>query len=369
MGEKRGALGLKQEVMDSGDCAGCGLCVGMCPYIKAIGERIAVIHQCGLEDGNCYRLCPRTATDLEQLDRNVFNRERGDHILGNHTEIVFARSLREDAAKSGQYGGVVSALTAFLLDRGEVSGAVLTGGNPGEAPYPVLARSREEVLACAGSRYSASPTLAGLNRAVRDGMQDLAVVGRPCQVLALRKAQSLGEVPGHNLSARKVNFIIGLFCFWSLETGIYELIKQRAGGQRILKVDIPREAMVITTGSGEISIPIEEVRPFVRRTCQQCFDPTAEFADVSVGSTEYDPRWNTLIVRSLRGKEIIDAACAAGVLEIKEYPRERLPLLLNAVRGKKLRVLGSLEAGEGGKHLILSDTYRLGLREERGVDQ
>ncbi|MGB9804936.1 MAG: hypothetical protein ACPLUI_14125, partial [Desulfofundulus sp.] len=71
MSRKKGALDLKQEVMDSGACTRCGLCAGLCPYIKAVGERVALVYPCGLEEGNCYRLCPRTPTDWEQIDRSV----------------------------------------------------------------------------------------------------------------------------------------------------------------------------------------------------------------------------------------------------------------------------------------------------------
>ncbi len=368
MDRTKGSLELKQEVMDSGVCARCGLCAELCPYIKAVGERVALVYPCGLEEGNCYRLCPRTPTDWEQIDRSVFNRERVDHVLGNHLEILFARSLQDDAAEKGQYGGVVSALAAYLLEQGRVSGAVLAGGPAGETPQAVVATSRGEVLACAGSHYSAAPTLSAVHRAVKEGMDSLAVVGRPCQVLALRKMQGLKDAPGYLPAKDKVEFIIGLFCFWSLETEIYDLLSRRAGGQKILKVDIPQDFLTITTESGSTNIPIEEVRPFIRPTCQLCFDPTSEFADVSVGSTEYDPQWNTLIVRSTKGKEIVDAARAEGIIETKAYPDERLPLLYQAVRNKKLRVLQALESGQEAGYLRLTDQYRENLKRERGMN-
>jgi len=360
LGAKGGPLELRREVMDSGMCTGCGICVELCPYIKTIGERVAFIHQCTLDDGNCYRSCPRTPTDWGQLDRAVFGREREDFILGIHTEVLFARAADEEVAVRGQYGGVVSALVAFLLTRGEVAGAVLTGGPAGEIPGPVVARTREEVLACAGSHYSASPTLAGLNRAVRQGLENLAVVGRPCQVLALRKMQGLPGV----LAAHKVDFVIGLFCFWSLDTAIYKFMAARAGAP-IERVDIPPEVMALTTGSGVVNIPVDEVRRFIRPVCLSCFDPTAEFADVSVGSTEHDPAWNTLIVRSGRGRAAVDAARAAGAIETKAYPGDRLPILRKAVRDKKLRVLEDIEK-RGRSYLEPSTAYAGALREERG---
>lgn len=60
----RGVRELHAEVLEKNLCAGCGMCVGMCPYLKTIEEKVAVVHPCGLEEGNCYLACPRGLTDL-----------------------------------------------------------------------------------------------------------------------------------------------------------------------------------------------------------------------------------------------------------------------------------------------------------------
>lgn len=368
MDQSRMPLRLRQEVIESGDCTRCGLCVDLCPYIKTLDERIAFIHDCSREDGTCYRVCPRTSTNWSALDRQVFGKERTDHGLGIHLSVLYARSLNKDLALFGQYGGVVSTLAAYMVESGESQAAVLTRGQDKGPPTPYLARNREEVLACAGSNYSASPSLSVLNDAVRRGFDDLTTVGRPCQILGLRKMQGLTEGSEHNLSARKVNFTIGLFCFWSLETEFYTFIQAKTGGDRILRLDIPQNFVVATTEKGEVQIPIDELRAFIRPTCLRCFDPTAEFADVSVGSTENDPEWNTLVIRSSRGQEIVNKACAAGLLESKPFLEARLPLLLSAVFNKKRRVLEGLAKGKGYGYLDLSSDYTKGI-EEGGVDR
>lgn len=366
MEQSKMPLRLRQEVMESGNCARCGLCVGLCPYIKTLNERVAFIHDCSREDGTCYKVCPRTPTNWSDLDKQVFGKERADHGLGNYVEILYARSLNKDLAQAGQYGGVVSTLAAYMVESGESQAAVLTKRQDNSPPTPCLARNREEVLSCAGSNYSASPTLSILNAGVRSGLENLTTVGRPCQILGLRKMQALTERSEHNLSAKKVNFMIGLFCFWSLETEFYSFLHAKTSSDRLLKLDIPQNYVVATTENGEMQIPIDELRAFIRPSCQNCFDPTAEFADVSVGSTEYDPEWSTLIIRSSRGQEIVKKVCNSGNLETKPYPEERLPLLHNAVFNKKKRVLEDLKDGKGYEYLELSSDYTQGIEEGGG---
>jgi len=188
-------------------------------------------------------------------------------------------------------------------------------------------------------------------------------VGRPCQVAALRKVEARGEAES------RLAVVIGVFCFWALTPAFYRFLASRADVARAAKMDIPKEGgVVVSVNGGAVRIPLDEVRPFIRPACQHCFDPTAEWADLSVGSTEYDPEWNTLVVRTARGQALLDAAVAAGALELKPYPAERIPILRAALRGKKTRVLAALEAGSAETaYLQLSPERRAGLRSEAGA--
>lgn len=362
----KGPGDLKKEVLDRDLCSDCGLCVGMCPYIKNVREKPVIIHSCGLKEGNCYRICPRTGMDTPEMDRIVFGREREDHALGCSSGLYFARACRQDTARSGQYGGVVTALTALALDLGMVEAAVLAGGPP-LSPRPVLARTGEEVLSCAGSKYTAVPTLTALNRAAGEGLQSVGVVGRPCQVAAVRKGQLLQrEEAEDNISASRAGLVIGLFCFWSLNPGFYGYLGEKSGGEEIIRVDIPVEGLMVTTGKGTVSRPVEEIREYIKESCRNCIDCTSEWADLSVGSTEYDPAWNTLVVRTEKGESLVNRASREGVIEIKPYPQERLPILRKAALNKKMRVLG----GAGRPDYIqLSEEYMAAIKKQWEVLQ
>lgn len=350
----KGPEDLKKEVLDRNLCSSCGLCVGMCPYIKTVRDRAVMIHPCGLKEGNCYRVCPRTGVDARVMDNAVFGSERSDQALGFNRGVYFARALSPEKARAGQYGGVVTALTAFALEQGIISGAVMAGGSP-SSPEPFLAKNEAGVTSCAGSKYTAVPTLTSLNRAARDGMENLGVVGRPCQVTAVRKGQQIGrENPGSLTFAGSAGLVIGLFCFWSLNPDFYGFLREKSGGSAIQRVDIPIEGLTLTTAGGTATWPVDEIRPYIREACQSCIDCTSEWADLSVGSTEYDPAWNTLVVRSGAGQSLVNDAVEKGIIEIKSYPEERLPILRKAVLNKKMRVLEG-SGGPGAGYITVGD--------------
>ena len=69
-----------------------------------------------------------------------------------------------------------------------------------------------------------------------------------------------------------------------------------------------------------------------------------EAADLSVGGTECDADWNSLLVRTAAGAELVTAAVAGGVLETRPFPEDRWSLLLEAARGNKRRAREALDA-------------------------
>jgi coenzyme F420-reducing hydrogenase beta subunit len=306
------AARLKESVLDPGLCSGCGACIGFCPYIKSYNERVAIIHNCQICEGVCYRICPRGFTQYMSLRKDVFGTVDFDPVLGVHKEIYFARAVEEKIRTRGQYGGVVSALSAFALKEGFIDCALMTGGNL-NGTKPVLVSSESGVSECAGSKFTAAPTLRLYQEAVKNGYQKIGIVGRPCQVTASRKMQQTPEING-----QRVSLVIGLFCMESFSPELYTFIKDN-NLSNYKRMDIPKD--VLFSGSGEdVVIPFDELRKFIRHACLSCYDPLSELADVSVGSTEYDPGWNALIIRTAKGAELVEKACAGSYIELKPYP-------------------------------------------------
>ncbi|MGB9919108.1 MAG: Coenzyme F420 hydrogenase/dehydrogenase, beta subunit C-terminal domain [Moorellales bacterium] len=335
---------LQEEVLAPGECVACGLCAALCPYISYAGDRVRVVYPCGRMEGACYAVCPRVRRQPGVPDRSVEpTAERSEAELGPYRALWWARATETARAAAAQYGGTVTALLALALARGWAGGAVVVGSDGHGRPRPKLVTEPEAVRACAGSRYVAVPSLAVLAEARRQGIERVAVVGRPCQVQALRRWQGRAQDAGERHWLPEPAVTVGLFCFWALREEFLDYLEERVS-EPIVKVDIPPEEVVVYTATGSTRLPLAAARPFIRPGCHTCADPTAEAADVSVGATEVDPRWNTLIVRTAQGQELVQAAVAEGWLELVPYPGERLPVLRQAVANKKRRV-ADLEAG------------------------
>jgi coenzyme F420 hydrogenase subunit beta len=106
------------------------------------------------------------------------------------------RSTNKDILGAAQDGGGVTSLLAYALKEGKIDCAVATGVSEDEAwrPQPVIAKTVDELIGTAGSKYTPCPTLIGLKFAVgRHDGKKVAVAGLPCHIWAIRKMQILPE--------------------------------------------------------------------------------------------------------------------------------------------------------------------------------
>lgn len=336
----KGGKELREEIQDKGFCTLCGLCVGRCPYIKNLEDRIAVVFPCGIEEGKCYAACPRTFTDWDAVEKQVLGDVDGrDPFIGRYTQVLMVRGTKPELIQNRQDGGTVTTLIATAMKEGLIRGAVLTGSSDGISPEAMLVTDLADLGQTAGSKYIAATSLQALHQARKEGLDSVGIVGRPCQVMGVRKYQTV--VPEE--CSRDSTLVIGLFCMWALSYKFKNYVEAVAGGQEVTGVAIPKGELRINTGEGTITKPVEDAKQFVRQACNLCWDVTSELADISVGAAEFAEGWNTVIVRSERGRALLDRALTVGTLEAKAYPSEMLQELRSAARGKKSRVIAELE--------------------------
>jgi coenzyme F420 hydrogenase subunit beta len=90
-------------------------------------------------------------------------------------------------------------------------------------------------------------------------------------------------------------------------------------------------------------IPIDEIRPFIRKGCHVCLDMTAELSDISAGTVEGIEGWNTMIIRSDQGEMLFKEAEAEGIVESQPLPEDHLNHLREASLLKKERALNVIK--------------------------
>lgn len=339
---------LVEKVISGGFCVKCGACVGLCPYFNYFDGKVVVMDKCQADTFRCLQLCPRAeyeGTSLHPIPEK--------EPIGPYRHVLVARAIDEEIRNRAQYGGTVSAILMEAFEKGDIRSAVLTDAGDRLSPGGLMARNREEVLDCAGSRYSGSASLSVLNRAISQGEDKIGVVGLPCQMEALARMERM-KPDGEERSAR-VSLKVGLFCTWALDYRKLKAFLREAGvGGAVLKYDIPpppADKFMVRTEKGWVDFPLSEVRPLIQKGCTLCQDMTAIWADLSVGTVEGREGWNTVIIRTETGEELIEEAVKAGKLETGPLPEENFEHLKEASRNKRKRAkqaeLGA--SGSGGE--------------------
>ena len=313
------------------------------------------LDNCTLSDGQCYQYCPRTFVDMDAISQHVFGVPYSDDELGTTKEVLIARSTDAAIKEKAQYGGTVTTLLSLAMEEGLIDSAILARTNVDKTPEAFLARTRQEVLQSAGSNYMACPVLETYNRLPEDNKDKLAMVTVPCQGIAATKMKR--EQPQHRSSTDNIKLVIGLFCTWALaQDSFHRFLKATLNLPSVAKFDIPpppANRFDVYSSSGKVSLPLEQVREFTMSTCAYCLDMTSEFADISVGSVEGTEGWNTVIIRTDTGAELMAMAKKKGRLETDVLPAENLAHLKGAALNKKKRSLGEIVKKTGNKKDLL----------------
>ena len=326
---------LFEEVVTSGLCTGCAGCVVACPhdvldYDDANGHYKPINIEEGTGPGECShgergctlctRACPRFRNWEDEADSLLFGRLRElDEVAGISKDIVLARAVDQQVLDLGQDGGLVSAILLWALDKGVIDAALvsyLEGDGSTWKAIPGVARTRDDVLASAGSRYTYSANLLAYNEAIDGGAEKLALVGMGCQtsmppVMTARKG---GKVP------RRFALSIGLLCSKTFDDAIFpELLEAKYGLFRadIVKMNIKGVLQIWMRDGAYHEVPLKECHAWTREGCHTCPDFAAEHADISTGGIGAFNDWTLTLVRTDIGREVMAGMVADGVVEVR----------------------------------------------------
>jgi coenzyme F420 hydrogenase subunit beta len=314
---------LYSEVVTSGLCTGCAGCVVACPHdVLGYDDKEGVYKPFHLEEEagpadcghgqrgctSCTRACPRFRTWETEIDSAMFGRERTmAEVDGISKDIILARASDAFVHKIGQDGGLVSAILIWALEKGMIDAALvsyLEGDGSSWKAIPGVARTKEEVLRGAGSRYTYSANTMAYADAVNGGAEKIALVGMSCQssippVMTVRKAGK---------PARRFVLNIGLLCSKTFDDAIFEELFEAKYGlkrQDMVKMNIKGVFQIWMKNGDYHEVPLKECHAWTREGCKTCPDFAAEHADISTGGIGKYNDWTLTIVRTDLGREIL----------------------------------------------------------------
>jgi len=291
-----------EDIIKSQLCCGCGTCAGICPkeaiemkinekgfYIPKIDKEIC--SRCGM----CDKVCPQInkKKDFIELNKVVFG-QIPDKVIGNYTNCYTGYSADKNLRFEASSGGVVTQILISALEEKIINAAIVTRMKKDKPliPEPFIARTKEEIIEAMGSKYCPVPANIMLREiSISKNDEKFAVVGLPCHIAGIRKAEILFPK-----LKEKIALHVGIFCgavrsfigteFLLKENNVQQKdivsLKYRGKGW-------PGYLQIKTRSGKNIILPYTSYYGglfgmfFKNKACLSCNDYSNEFADISCG--------------------------------------------------------------------------------------
>jgi len=344
---------LEKRIINSGFCTLCGACEAACPtsalHIK--GEKVQRLYDCSKDMDLCpicYEMCPHSEALLLRSLGFVADAPIKNEALGYYRKIVLAQAVDPALREQSRGGAVVTALLKYGIETKFFDSAIVSQAEPENPtkPKPSVALVPDDILSAIGSKFFPSSVAKAYGSAVYGyGRSQIAFVGVPCHVLALRKM----EAWQHKISGN-LKITIGLFCFGTFS--LSSLLKYITEKYKIKSSDIKRfhlsSKFEVHTKNGIIQIPLPEIKEHILPSCRTCTDFASELADISVGGAYPLKEWSTVIIRTKAGEDFFYEAINNGVINswvIEQEPKvfERIVVAAMQKRTSALKEAKKME--------------------------
>jgi coenzyme F420 hydrogenase subunit beta len=315
-------------VVAAGNCSGCGACClldgGLGMELNEHGYNRPVRHtppSAGSVRARFDKICPGLVVRAQRPKSSARHA-----LLGSTFRAWKAWATDPQIRHLGSSGGTITALVSWLLENGRISSATEAAGDP-RAP---LRTTTTEVSTAAGALESAGSRYAPVSNAAHAvlGRPDVAFVGKPCEVAAVRALA--GE------SGRCAPLLISFFCAGTpSQTATDQLASRLADASEVTDLwyrghGWPGRFTVTMSDGSTTSDDYDHswgkvLGPTIQWRCKICPDGIGESADIvaadiwetdSRGFPVFDerPGVSALLARTERGLEVLEEAFAADVL-------------------------------------------------------
>lgn len=349
---------LIKNVVELNLCLGCGTCQAICPQnaisMELDGRQGIFLPQVDNDSCNncelCWDICPGAVADYDSLNSMLWGQIPNNHSIGHYLGGYKAHALNDELRHNGSSGGMVTALLGYAFATNQIDGALVTGMS-NEKPWQsksFIARSIQEVIDASGSKYCLSPTNIAL-REILDNDGRYAVVGLPCHIHAIRKAQL--RIPKFK---KRIKYLFGLFCASGRSVNGLKTLMDRLGISLDSVISLkyrgngwPGKLEVLTSDGKKIWAELESYYPFMclhdPHRCSLCHDKSSELADLSFGDLWLpEERGNAgsgksvCIIRNEKATLLFDAAVKDGVISQTQMNGQELVRAIQPDNKKRL---------------------------------
>lgn len=358
------------RVVSSGNCTGCGACALLLTGLRMqlsedgfLRPKFDDPHGAGLDDADLVdrfeRTCPGARVTARPASGASFH-----PTFGWYLDAWQASAADVEIRSAGSSGGVITALTTWMMQTGRAAAVLAARQDPTMPTRTATAHVNDtaDLIETAGSRYAPVSNITSLPLV---DISTSTIVGKPCEATGLRQYLEATGQP-------EAPVILSFFCAGTpSQLATDRLI--RLLGNEPADVDAlryrgngwPGQFAVQTTGGEEASMSYEQswgkhLGRDLQTRCKLCPDGTGNDADIAVGDfwaadedgypVFEDGEGNSaVLVRTERGRELLQSAVSAGVVTIKHVDLDEVARVqpLQAKRMQQLggRLLGRRLAG------------------------
>ena len=354
------------DVVDWGLCVGCGACAYACKH-----GRIRMVH---VEDQGfrpvfddpearncsaCVAYCPGAHVNGNLEIGGLGNRTAADHDFGPALEIWEGWATDADVRFRGSSGGALSALSMYCVEQGGFAGVVHAGMDTAK-PWMnrnYVSRTRTDILARTGSRYAPSAPCHGLQDIA--GASGLYVfIGKPCDAAAVSELRHRDPIV-----QRSVGLVMTFFCAGTPSTrgtldlmGNLGITRESAGAVHYRGDGWPGRFRVINHSGQAHENSLSYLESWSKLTgyrplrCNLCPDGLGRVSDIACGDAwdqyadDGDPGRSLIIVRTARGREILEGARRAGYVTTRRVGSENVLRAQQNLLDRRRELFGRLAA-------------------------
>lgn len=379
-----------EEVCERQLCTGCGACASLEPGRFEmdeefdLGRRPFVLDGANPTTGEGLASCPGAGLSHEDTVREGTNPGMFD-AWGPVLEVWEGWAADDAIRLAGSSGGAATALALHCIEAGGMERVLHTAARK-DVPYlneSVFSANREELLSRTGSRYAPASPCDRIGE-ISELPGETVFIGKPCDAAAVRSARK-----GRPELDAKLGCVIAFFCAGAPSTkgtlailkdaGIDDPAKVKSlryrgnGWPGMWRVEYEDEQGVQRTDERTYAESWGFVQRYRQWRCYICPDHTGEFADLAVGDPWYrevqpgEPGSSLIVVRTEKGRRILQEAAASGHIVLKQRDESLLPRsqpnLLQTRAGLWARLLTMRVLGAKPPRFIGFPMFRFWLKE------